>query len=736
MPAFGVVNLQGRTRRQHSVGQLWAIGEGGAAFEHAHVSKIFERTGLVPGQAFIEIRGNGRRGQIPNVLLQENGTFAPNVLKYWSRAAVSIAGQPAFVGNLCPRSEASQPNCLTLEYRDDRVLLARLPIRGAWVWDAYADEAKFIPRYIARFNPFGYRNCIRAGKDLYLFADLAERGAGAGGVEAAEDEPAIGAVCAWTRERIVKYLRFAAHTVPDAYYTNYKKLDASKLLWPEGACSFGDLEMRKAAPDLTLAGKSMLLGLYLVLQGGGYGLAVRPEGPKSAKSVLFFPGRTPATAAAKIGLDLQVGGQATDFRTIFEFTLGGDATELATSVLLEGSTPKVETELSFTPYAGAPAPGEARLDDSIGSNSFVPAWSADEEEDFVRIIEGFLSATYATVAEDRNNIYGSRVEMDGMDGRPLILAHTSEAVRLAFQQHPNVLRHWRIVSDPGWGGFGTVETALAGVDDAFAAAPFLNTGRAPLPEQLQHYFESGGDERGLLRLPIRIQVDTNGTGTSFHEITANPGLRIRSDGIVELNLVEVIAGVPANDLVYAGTLLGDGNARLVTLRALKINLAFQHDTRVASNQELTDGGEDYNEIYDVIDESVMDGEGNIGLVEYIFAPENYREWHQVASKPGANTDWPKPSGEGTDAAPLTRVLHTESERLEAHAKGRLADVARIKGPSVSSLIGVQLGVRAGDFLTHINLRGAGEGGKHKVNRPVGSVEHDFNAQATKVYAGD
>ncbi|MBE7465486.1 MAG: hypothetical protein HS116_18570 [Planctomycetes bacterium] len=691
MPAFGVVTVQSRSRREATKAVVSSASASSGTFAFATVTKVTDSRGIMPSQAIVEIRAKDLpRELFPNGVTMATGEpFGPTALKFFSRVRITAGRSELFVGNLVKRRDFGDQNTLVLEYWDDRVLLAKLPIRGAWVYDAYADEAKFIPRYIVRMNPFGYWNCTLAKVSgapwkVPLFTTLAQRASGKGknGESVFGEESEVGECIPWTQEHAARYVWWSATAPKPTYYKgNYKRLDSSRLHWPGNQVSFTDPDMWRAMPDTTLHAKSHLRALCEILeQKGSHDVALIPEGGNAQRNTLIFVGRTAATGVHK-RIDLQTAGRASDIRTAFSFTTELDASDLATSVLVEGSTPKIESEFLYV--------------QGSSTNTIRPSWTDNEYSDWRKIIRGDGGdGTHATVLSKRGQFGGARVVMDGTNGNPKVEKNSSESVKLAWQHYPNVIRYWQLVSDPGDSGFSTIEQVLKGVGSVFTGAPFLFMPRAPLPDQLQHWFESGNDQRGLIQLPWRIQLDEDGTGTNYHEITSNAGLRIRADGIFVFDgLVEVIAGPDANDLLYRSTFDIFDPPATVQLKAMKLNIALQHDTRIQGVAELTDT---------FLDPAVL---GENGLQHYVFNPESYREWHQVGSRPAANSSFPKITEAGSDPVPLTRLLHRESSQASSHAAGRLKDKGRLKGAETWSLIGIRPDYRSGDFITGVNLVG-------------------------------
>ena len=183
MPAFAELTTSSQVELSAAGAVVTSLtpGGGGNCFDYAQVLRIEHSGGIIPGKAFISVRNLSAPDENGLVTLQNSGPLAPNNLKFWSRIKIISNGATVFIGALMKRRDSISGNSVLLEYWDDRWLLSKIPVRGCLrVYDNYSQSVKFLPRYICRTNPGGYKNCTRAGSgpaqsDLYVFCEIPER---------------------------------------------------------------------------------------------------------------------------------------------------------------------------------------------------------------------------------------------------------------------------------------------------------------------------------------------------------------------------------------------------------------------------------------------------------------------------------------------------------------------------------------------------------------------------------
>jgi len=670
MPAYAAVTVSSGAERAASTAILKLVQDGAPHLAYAEVLRVEDAAGLAPSKAFVSIRNLSAADEAaPNVTLNTDGALAPGALKLGTRGVILCSGETLFAGSLVRRRELGRDERLLLEFWDDRWLLSKIPVRGALVWDPIDAAIKFAPRYFCRPNAGGYRNCTLvpdggsgAGR-IPVFTAYAELGTqGAESDLSSEDAPAPGVATYWTPKRMLQYLRYVAtiYDPPAFYAADFACLDSSRVLWP--AAEFNPGVLDRKLPEIDFQGQTLLGALQKTLDvSGDYGLRLEPLA--SGQNVLSYYARTSETSgdARGVALTLQRSGAATDCRTAFDFSAESDASATVAGVLVEGGVARIESEFEYA---------------NSGGDTLVPAWSADEESAFKGLISAATNKAYA--------------------------------LRQARQNYPKVFRAFRIPGDAA-----DVLTKLAGHGAVFQDAPTLKVARTPGAVQLEAQSESSGERRGLLRVPVRIQVSENGGSSDFHDVTANSGFRASADGLIWFDgLTDDLAGA---DNLYTGSLSYDPDH--AALKRVRLNCALPHDVRVRSARDIFSSSLDPNAIAGELDATLAAN----SLQHYIDAPDAFREEHQVASKPALVFD----------GAPRERVRQTDAAQLAAHAERRLRDKARVARRSVWRLIGIRPEFRAGLYLREVRLVG-GTLDAFPVRAPLARVIYDFERQETIV----
>ena len=703
MPAFAEVPTAALTEMRAASAAVYSLAGGGSAYDYAEVLRVEHSAGIVPGKAFVSVRNLNAADENGHVTLQATGALAPNCFKFWSRIRITSNGSTIFIGSLMKRRDWIAGNAAIFEFWDDRWLLSKIPIRGALVYDNYDATVKFLPRYDCRTNPNGYKNCTRAGSlpgvsdgDVYVFSEIPEQGTQTLANDATvgnDDSAAPGQSIYWTPERFLKYLRaLALYAPPAAYAGSWANLDATKMLWTAASCQFQDGPMRRMLPDLQFQGQRILGAIQKTLDVSGdyqLGCDYRAGGGQTA---LAFHIRDRALAPARRTIDLQRAGPASDVKTAFDGVAETDASELCTGVLVEGAPPSIESEFVYT---------------NGGGDTLVPVWSAAEQTGFLQIISTGKDLTGADLP-------------GGSSGS---LRNSKQALQAARLSFPKVYRAFQLKG----GGLAGI---LSGVGGKYTNVPVLLDFKTPLSEQLQPYYETLGVRRGRVRVPVRIQVSSNASSTTYHDVTYNNGFRISDDGMLWFDgLTDDLAGI---DSIYDSSLQGYTGGAAPALRKIKINCAIHHDTRVMAAIDLFRDGADPNSIRDQLDES-LNGANGPALQHYILAADAYQQEHQVSSNPVLSgsfqtSDGGSPPKLVTLTTPVTALIYDDSNQIKAHAARRQKDVARFKRTNTWKLPGIRLDFTAGDFIDKVVFRGAN--GEYKISAPLDHVTYDFRKQET------
>ena len=703
MPSFLELPTAALTELSAMSATVSSLSGGGSAYDFAEVLRIEHSGGIVPGKAFVSVRNLNAADENGHVTLQTAGAFAPNCMKFWSRIRISANGSTIFIGSLVKRRDWISGNAAIFEFWDDRWLLSKIPIRGALVYDNFDGSVKFLPRYSCRVNPHGYKNCMRAGSlpgvpdgDLYVFSELPEQGTQTlanDGAVGNDDSAGPGQAIYWTPERFLKYLRaLALYTPPAAYLGSWANLDATKLQWNAAACQFQDGPMRRMMPDLDFRGQRVLGALQRTLDvTGDYQLSCDYRAGGGQTAIAFYV-RDRTLAPSRRSINLQRAGSASDIKTAFDGVAETDASELCTGVVVEGASPKIESEFIYTNNPG---------------DTLVPVWSAAEQSGFLQII-----ATGKDLAG--NDLPG------GSSGSLRNSRQALQAARLSF---PKPYRAFQL-KGAGLAGI------LAGVGNSYLNVPVLLDFKTPLSEQLQPYFESSGVKRGRVRVPVRIQVSASAASTVYHDVAYNNGFRISDDGIIWFDgLTDDLAGF---DSLYDGSLQNYTTGAAPAVRKIKINCAIVHDTRIMAALDVFKDGVDPNGIRDQLDES-LNGSSGPALQHYVLAPDSFQQEQQLASNPVLNgsfaaSDGGSPPKLVTLNTPITAVIYDDSAQIKAHAQRRHKDVARFRRSNTWKLPGIRLDFSAGDFIDKVVFQGAS--GEYKINAALELVTYDFRKQET------
>jgi len=691
-----------------------------APFEYAEVLRVEHSTGITPGKAFISIRNVSSTDHASGlVCLDETGDLSPKRLKFWSRIKIMSRGKCIFVGGLMRRRDNIGAQSLTLEYWDDRWLLARIPVRGCPVYDKAASTIKWLTGYEFRTNPNGMHNCTMVG-NIPVFAELAEQGTeGQSPYQLIGREPntSAGVAVAFTPARALNTLRYLAITNLGVTHLGQAILNTTKLQFPVFAFSSTDELVNRKMPDMRLGGMRGVLGALerVLAVTGEYVLNVTYE--DSGRCTLGVAATTDS-AGNKKTVYLQTSGAAENIQTAFDGVVESDASEAATSGLVEGQVSLHEGRFKFehANYISDVAATEAAM--TASGDHIFPAWDSGEEFGFMEILVN---------AKDR---LGRAI--DGLEPQ------TQAALQLARICYPKV---WRAFCVKG----PNLATILNGVNSTFVNMPRITSFKQLWDSQLQPYYESresGKISRGRIRLDIRIEVTdlaaTESDGV-YHDVRFNSGLRVTDDGLVWFDGLTDDIATATDDNIYTALLLGctkndPSHSTYPLLKKIRLNATIKHDTRVFNEYDIT--RYDPNGVAEELDDSVLP-QGSAGsdmLQEYALNEEGYREEHQVTSYPCNNNAFKVTNDTGTGLAdlstPVSKILHQDDSELRDAAKRLLKEKGRVEKSFRLDLIGIRFEFGAGDYIDDIVKQPSGS--RYAVGGPASRLVFDFENQKTSL----
>ena len=714
MPNWGAWgNNNNRTDRSASAPSINMSGSG--RMRYARVVKVTHSTGVTPGTAEIAVSNVATKDEDSPVTLGRNGSLSETSMKYYSRVTIRDGRSPLFVGNLTKRMDSARSGITTLIYEDDRILLGKLPVRGAWVYDPYDARAKWVSRYLPVMNPGGYRNCTMTSVNGHtgkapVFTWISEAGtAGRSSDEAGTGSD--GEACFWTAERAIQYLRLCSTVSQD---NTMRKIDPAKIFWSSGICEFGfNSRMKERIPETSLVGMSVLGAVMKIIDiTGEYGFTMSYT---DKGNVEFY---SKDSIGHGIVFDMQVSGTASGFTGIHDYQVFTDASDVYTGCVTDGAPYQVESSFMYNPGGGDNGYGE--------DGTIVPAFTSDEAQAFRECVAG--DGTHAFAPQDPSNPVGNYITLDGQDGNPTVLAKTMEAVTTARAALPKAYRAFKIPLDDSYAGGSVVAAKMYGVDGKWSAYQLLKIPRAPGPEQLQPYFEDAGDLRGRIRYPVRIRVATyDDQNEELHDVTANSGFRVTDDGLFWLD--GLTDECVLRDRIYEGSFLVDPSD--VKLRFFYVNCWLPGDSRIHSSQDIFGGAQDVRAVRKFLDHSVSDGTSK-GMIYYVLAPDAYLDEHQVSSEPS-------PSGTVAGridkvAQPITGRLRFDDDQIEKHTERRLKDLTAIRRGGEYRFPTIRSDLNSGQMVKSIAMRGVF--GKWELNRPISKIVFDFENQETSVSMED
>ena len=709
MPAFSVGKISAVVERDELSCVAVALDGTEAPLDFLQVLSIQDAKGPSPGKAVCRVTHAAGMDSADQISLPsaQDAYFGPKQFKGWARVKFTCDGSTIFIGNLTNRIEKGEKNYIQLTFKSDLALLGKIPVRGCLVRDPYTGDVRFVPGYTPIMNPDGFNNCTKAvvnGIDgqVWVFTPMAFANAAGAWTDGVGDDSAAGTAVPWTSERALVYWAVYVAFNPGPAYPEFVKLDQTKLLFEPP--SFADALMKQKLPEVGFKGMRVLGAVQRTLDAvGHFDLGILYADDLSI--LQFRPKTNEANGVHVSGLDIpiQLSGAVEDIKAIFDFELETDYSDLATGVLIEGDTVKIESEWSYDPAAE-------------DASTLRKAWTADEQTNFAAIINGNGVWAKGPATPADLNTPGNWVVMDGGGGRPAITFHSVEALKLARQCFPKVWRAYSLQADQSTVGGATALARLAGVANKFGAVTPLSINRAIDDVQLQPFFESDAasqNTRGRLRWPARVQVKP--ASGQWHDAAYNNGLRVENDGLLYFDgLTDDQAG---DDNIYNLSLAAE--PANVTARALRVNAYIAHDTRIKHALDVFwDTSADPNKIKDEIAPSVSNKASRLGFQHYVLAPDAFREEHQVSSRP---------IGSGVKA---DTILHTDDLQIAGAASRKLRAFATVKKKQIWWLPGIRLEFPAGQMIGKIVFKGAGENGSYDIDRPLDSVVWDFEHQRT------
>lgn len=695
---------------------------------------------IYPHKAYIKI--NADFDFIGNVTL--------NAINYgftrWSKVDIAIGDEIIFTGFLAFRRDEGGNNSLIWEAWDFKYLLRLIPIRGCVVFDDRDDTLKFISRYIMRMNPEGGKNCTGAevpGVNGLCPVFTIYEDAGIGFDFSTEDSTlAKFATSSWTPKKALQYLCMLSQlkkgSIPGTSGPEWRALQPSApLVWNFGTVSFDtdtNQVMSKKLSDTTLQGKTIQYGIEEILKiaGDDFGMSSNCGADStgaSKQNIIFYP-RNPDYASSKVSLLCERGGPATDCKSITDFHVEDDSTEVRESAVCEAAPVRVESSWILT----------GRLKDGNGkptgplfqpTDTFIPAWDQFEEAALIKMQLGQTlvpnGPPYAlrpvTIPTEENGLSWSDVTYeicDGSNPRPLIFAKTKESLQMIRQILPKPFRCFYIGTQAAYDS-----GALKGVNNIYenqADYPILKAPRPFLPTQLQPFVTSDGTS---LRedFPIRVRVDNgDGTNSHFHDVTANSGMRIEHNGFIFFDgLCDDIPGV--NDQLYLGSLINAPDKAV--MKAIKCNAAVPLDTRLKGYSEFAAGD---------VDPQIASFIGGPALI-YVDSPEGQKQNMQIKSEPVEISHFPDPST-GTIPSPIAgRFLENDQGAMDLNASRKRNSKQYAIKKSSWTFPTVRTEYQIGQMIEKIQVRGQNGDNPYLINYPIEKIYLRFSAPQETVYGG-
>lgn len=695
----------------------------GAVCEFAQCLSFEKNAGAVtPHKAYIRIGGNG---------FDVSGAITLNAYDFgfgsWAKVEIIIGGETLFIGMVQFRRDRGSANNVIYEAWDFRYLLSLIPVYGCLVYDNEQDKVIFVDRFINRMNPDGSMNCIGAtlpgsSRVIPVFSSFEDQGIGFN--LATQDTTLVkGQNGSWTPSKALQHFcalaNLAPGAVPGTQVANWRYLNPKNcpLVWDIGATLFDadpDMAMSRKMPDTTFNGKTMQLCIEETLKiGAAYGMStnIAADNGGAKQHISFYP-KTKDYAPKPVDLRFQRGGPAGDIKTIVDFELEEDATQVREAGFAMGAPRRVESEFSCTGVA------------AISTDTLKPAWTKDQVDALIKMQVGakgsdgkfyaYRPTSIPAVGQSWSAV-GYQL-CDGTAGAPILLAKTKESLQAIRQVLPEPFRAYYVDSVACY-----LAGILKGVNNIYQDStifPFLHQPRHILPTQLQPYVGPSG-QKLRENFPLRVQVDTANNG-KFHDVTHNSGARPELNGLIFFDgLTDDIAG---NDNLYKGSLIND--PKNVVLRAIKLNGGVAFDQRSSGYDAFSAGD---------VDPQVADMIGGPGVL-YIDAPQGWKENHQINSSPSVASSYPSAVGGNVEQPIAGRFLENDTGALVEHAGRRRIKQQYKQRKSSWVFPSIRTEYDIGQFIHNIAVTGQEGDVAYTIDAPIEKITIDFVNQET-IYGG-
>ncbi len=720
---------------------------------------IEDSAGGLPSKAILRF-GSNRDDFTGNITLNAS----PTALVWGDRITCQTREDTPrimFHGQVLERQDQGSANSVIWTCHDDKHFLARISMRGAFVYDDSDKSVKFISAIDPHFNPNGFWNCVGVHNpvDDVLIPVFSSRA-----VLGLTYQPpdltvppvlAEGELVPWTPRLALEYIQFvssidASSGIPGLDSSTWRSLASSdRLTWERNSVidlvgtdvPLAQDPLDRKLPDINVRGVRMLAALNTLLDAAGTHQLQLTYPANETYSVVGFQPVSYSALTSPGGntpkVNLLRGGQVRTTDTLFDFDLNDDASQACEQAFVEGERIHVECSLMLSGQTSYPG-------DNIPSDAMVNGWSPAEEAAWLVGVNGgygqidpydFAKYPPKQGATPPAADYGTWLKADGNFGRPLAFARSAAAEALLWGHFPYVYKAWRLDSTK----LGTV---LAGY-----LAPYSNTQKFPvlgyarpiLATQLQFYLRNvtGNDSitnwlKGVY--PVRLRVNEQGK-TDWYDMPSSIHVRVSGDGYIWLDGISVELNNRL-ECVYTGDLEtepcdatyvshSDGTLIKSRLRNLVLNCVVPMDHRVVGNASITPSP------------SIFARDYNLQLggppIHYVDAKDSFHETHQVGSEPGPITEF-YTGATTTTSSPLNRILPPGSEASYAQyaAERKVFQQKLPNRTGVFRLVGIRPDFRAGmwvDKIISVNSINPADT-DYTINAPIQSVFHDFVNQVS------
>lgn len=685
-------------------------------------------------------------------------------IRLGARIRLFRGDETLYLGTIVKRMDAGAKDEVLLECVDDLHMLSLLTVDGAFVRDSATGYAKWIRRLPALPNPSGMWNCtgskVFSGDDtIYpVFSEYASR-------EVAYEDPDAtydykveeGKIYPWTPRRFLLYLCMLTNTkfdsgVPGVNIGFWRSLvNSNRLKWnSDSITSMIGVErieetdddlvidnsdpLDRKLPQVSMQGISMLNAIHRVLDIAGTHTSILSPTVVDKKHIsnlefaaIGLTGNFSVNSLLTSPLPLQRDGTANNINTAYDFRTSESIQAARDAIKVAGDVVRLETSLEYTGYS---------------TGSLQKAWTQEQEDAFIYCITGGSSQrskefTWAKIPDTYGSTDTSKfVSADGIEGRPLVLPMTSEAVGLARLHFPQVFAAFRVDSS-------ILSSSLRGVDDVYAYAfayPVLLGRRPVFKEQLQFLLREsslGGDDINnwlTTKYPPNTEVYSNETW--WQVPPGGEGLSVSGDGVLWLpGLVESSQGRewcllnhPISN--HGGEIPDPKSIHAITLKKFRINISLPFDHRVEGYAERYAGDQQMDGDYSI-------DTGGLPLL-CIDSPEAYKEGHQINSRATIKYT-SETNGDGEEGEEIVTITTENkyappgSERPSAQkAAERKLLITGTEKTSSWSMIGLRTEYSAGQYIYFANQISESGTEEYLVRSTIGKIVFDVGSQSTSV----